>query len=181
MSGFTKEIIAKTLAELLDEKSMSKITVKDIVERCGVNRNTFYYHFRDIPDVVEYILKRKWDEILEEPQEKTSILECMEEMAAMVRNNRKMMLNVYKSVKRDAFLLYMNEVATYIITEYFDKNPYKLELNDEELTVLIQYYKCLFMGILIEWLDHGLEYDLGIEMRKVAELQRIHPELIQIV
>ena len=50
MSGFTKEIIAKTFTELLDEKPMSKITVKDIVERCGVNRNTFYYHFKDIPD-----------------------------------------------------------------------------------------------------------------------------------
>lgn len=57
MSGFTKEIIAKTFTELLDEKPMSKITVKDIVERCGVNRNTFYYHFKDIPDVVGYFEK----------------------------------------------------------------------------------------------------------------------------
>ena len=97
MSGFTKEIIAKTFTELLDEKPMSKITVKDIVERCGVNRNTFYYHFKDIPDVVEFILKKKWDEILEHPQDRASILECMEEMADLVRNNRKVMLNVYRS------------------------------------------------------------------------------------
>lgn len=84
MSGFTKEIIAKTFTELLDEKPMSKITVKDIVERCGVNRNTFYYHFKDIPDVVEFILKKKWDEILEHSQDRASILECMEEMADLV-------------------------------------------------------------------------------------------------
>ena len=58
MSGFTKEIIAKTFTELLDEKPMSKITVKDIVERCGVNRNTFII-IKDIPDVVEFILKKK--------------------------------------------------------------------------------------------------------------------------
>ena len=44
MSGFTKEIIIRTLFELLNEKPLAKITVKDIVERCGVNRNTFYYH-----------------------------------------------------------------------------------------------------------------------------------------
>ena len=106
MSGFTKEIIAKTFTELLDEKPMSKITVKDIVERCGVNRNTFYYHFKDIPDVVEFILKKKWDEILEHPQDRASILECMEEMADLVRNNRKVMLNVYRSVKKDTFLFY---------------------------------------------------------------------------
>ena len=55
MSGFTKEIIIRTLFELLNEKPLAKITVKDIVERCGVNRNTFYYHFRDISDVVESV------------------------------------------------------------------------------------------------------------------------------
>ena len=170
MSGFTKEIIARTFTELLDEKPMSKVTVKDIVERCGVNRNTFYYHFRDIPDVVEFILKKKWDEILEAPQEKASILECMEEMAALVRSNRKLMLNVYKSVKRDTFLFYMNEVATYIITEYFDKNMNEFNLDKREIQMLIKYYKCLFIGILIEWLDHGLEDDLGAEIREMLQL-----------
>ena len=177
MSGFTKEIIAKTFTELLDEKPMSKVTVKDIVERCGVNRNTFYYHFRDIPDVVEFILKKKWDEILEAPQEKASILECMEEMAALVRSNRKLMLNVYKSVKRDTFLFYMNEVATYIITEYFDKNMNEFNLDKREIQMLIKYYKCLFIGILIEWLDHGLEDDLGAEIREMLQLLERRPEL----
>ena len=61
MSSFTKEVIIKTLFELLNEKPLGKITVKDIVERCGVNRNTFYYHFRDISDVVECALKREVD------------------------------------------------------------------------------------------------------------------------
>ena len=177
MSGFTKEIIARTFTELLDEKPMSKVTVKDIVERCGVNRNTFYYHFRDIPDVVEFILKKKWDEILEAPQEKASILECMEEMAALVRSNRKLMLNVYKSVKRDTFLFYMNEVATYIITEYFDKNMNEFNLDKREIQMLIKYYKCLFIGILIEWLDHGLEDDLGAEIREMLQVLERRPEL----
>ena len=181
MSGFTKEIIARTFTELLDEKPMSKITVKDIVERCGVNRNTFYYHFRDIPDVVEFILKKKWDEILEAPQEKTSILECMEEMASLVRDNRKLMLNVYKSVKRDTFLVYMNEIATYIITEYFEKNLKKFDLAEDEIRILIKYYKCLFIGILMEWLDQGLKADLGAEMREAAELVNRHPELTSIL
>ena len=161
MSGFTKEIIAKTFTELLDEKPMSKITVKDIVERCGVNRNTFYYHFKDIPDVVEFILKKKWDEILEHPQDRASILECMEEMADLVRNNRKVMFNVYRSVKKDTFLFYMNEISNYIIMEYFRKNADQFDLDEGEIRILIQYYKCLFMGFLMEWLDNNLKSDLG--------------------
>ncbi len=80
---FYKRDNCKDFYGILDEKPMSKVTVRDIVERCGVNRNTFYYHFRDIPDVVEFILKKKWDELQEAPQEKNSILECMEEMASL--------------------------------------------------------------------------------------------------
>ena len=55
MAVHTKELIIQALLELLNERPLFRITVKDIVERCKVNRNTFYYHFRDIPDVVEYV------------------------------------------------------------------------------------------------------------------------------
>ena len=85
MSGFTKEIIIKTLFELLNEKPLAKITVKDIVERCGVNRNTFYYHFRDISDVVEYALLRDVDKVFSRPVEVDSFLDCLEVLERIKR------------------------------------------------------------------------------------------------
>lgn len=178
MSGFTKDIIARTLIELLDEKPMSKVTVKDIVERCGVNRNTFYYHFHDIPEVVEYFLKRKWDEILNSPRESNSILECMEEMADIVKANRRMMLNVYRSVKRDAFLYYMNEVSGYVFTRYFEKNTERLEIDDHERMLLIKYYKCLYIGLLMDWLDQGMKEDLSEQIQDMAELMEKRKDLL---
>ena len=45
----TKNAIVEAFWQLLDEKPFNKITVKNIVELCGVNRNTFYYHFSDTP------------------------------------------------------------------------------------------------------------------------------------
>ena len=168
MSGFTKDIIARTLIELLDEKPMSKVTVKDIVERCGVNRNTFYYHFHDIPEVVEYVLKR----------ESNSILECMEEMADIVKANRRMMLNVYRSVKRDAFLYYMNEVSGYVFTRYFEKNTERLEIDDHERMLLIKYYKCLYIGLLMDWLDQGMKEDLSEQIQDMAELMEKRKDLL---
>ena len=87
------------------------------------------------------------------------------------------MLNVYRSVKRDTFLIYLNDVASYIVTEYFNKNVHKFHLNEKEIQMLIKYYKCIFVGILMEWLDHGLDYDLAAEMRQVSELLENHPEL----
>lgn len=49
----TRAAIINAFWQLLDEKPYNKITVKNIVERCQVNRNTFYYHFHDIPELLE--------------------------------------------------------------------------------------------------------------------------------
>ena len=57
----TKKAIMDVFWQLLEEKSYSKITVQNIVERCQVNRNTFYYHFQDIPTPVECSIQ-EWTE-----------------------------------------------------------------------------------------------------------------------
>lgn len=53
----TKETIIDAFWQLLEEKPFNKITVQNIVERCALNRNTFYYHFQDIPNLAEYTVK----------------------------------------------------------------------------------------------------------------------------
>ena len=49
MSAYTKQAIKNSFLKLLNERPLSRVTVKAIVEDCGINRNTFYYHFADIP------------------------------------------------------------------------------------------------------------------------------------
>ncbi len=87
----------------LMRKPLAKITVKDIVERCGVNRNTFYYHFRDISDVVESALLREVDNAFEHPVEVDSMLECLEVLVNLIGENKKAMLHIYCSVQRATF------------------------------------------------------------------------------
>ena len=55
MSQTTKKALAASLKQLLKEKPLDKITVTDLVEDCEVNRQTFYYHFQDIYDLIEWI------------------------------------------------------------------------------------------------------------------------------
>ena len=58
MASFTRKAIMDSFMKLVDQRPISKITIKDIVEDCGVNRNTFYYHFADIPALIEAIWRR---------------------------------------------------------------------------------------------------------------------------
>ena len=62
----TKLAIVDTFWQLLEEKPYNKITVQDIVDRCHVNRNTFYYHFQDIPFLAEWSVEMWTDEVIKD-------------------------------------------------------------------------------------------------------------------
>ncbi|HCY78991.1 MAG TPA: dihydroxyacetone kinase transcriptional activator DhaS, partial [Clostridiales bacterium] len=55
MASSTKEALGNALKKMLSVKPIDKITVKDLVEECGVNRQTFYYHFDDVYDLLEWV------------------------------------------------------------------------------------------------------------------------------
>ena len=58
MPADMKQMIAEALTKLLEHKRVDKITVKELVDACGISRQTFYYHFQDIMDVIEWLADR---------------------------------------------------------------------------------------------------------------------------
>ncbi len=176
MSGFTKEIIIKTLFELLNEKPLAKITVKDIVESCGVNRNTFYYHFRDISDAVEYALLREVDKAFEKPVEVDSLLECLEVFVNLIGENRKAMLHIYCSVQRETFTTALDKICRYIVQEYIEHIYTREILEKEDMKVLVYFYKCVMTGVVLDWMDHRMSYDLA---EYAAKIRCLHGNMFE--
>ncbi len=170
MSSFTKEIIIKTLFELLNEKPLAKITVKDVVERYGVNRNTFYYHFRDISDVVESALKREVDKAFESPVEVDSVLECLDILVKLIGENRKAMLHIYCSIQRENFTDALDKMCEYIVSQYAEHNFDQQILEKEEVKVLMHFYKCVMTGVVLDWMNHRMSYDLTDYAVKIRSL-----------
>ena len=64
MTNETKDAIKTTFMELLNRKPLNKITVREIVNGCGINRNTFYYHYTDIRALVEEIFDEQSSHLL---------------------------------------------------------------------------------------------------------------------
>ena len=157
MSGFTKEIIIRTLFELLNEKPLAKITVKDIVERCGVNRNTFYY-------------LREVDNAFEHPVEVDSMLECLEVLVKLIGENKKAMLHIYCSVQRETFTSALDKMCQYVIKQYIVHNFKEEIMEKEDMKVLMHFYKCVMIGVILDWMDHRMSYDLTEYAEKLREL-----------
>ena len=66
MTNLTKELIRKTFISLLDRYPLTQITVKMLVKECDINRNSFYYHYQDLPALIEEIVKEEADRIMKE-------------------------------------------------------------------------------------------------------------------
>ena len=77
MAEDMRETIANAAKTLLFDKKVRKLTVKDIVEECHITRQTFYYHFEDIPDLMAWSLRRNFDRVIAQCQaQKTARRRC---------------------------------------------------------------------------------------------------------
>ena len=91
MALLTQKVIKEAFWKLLSEKSFSKITVKDIVEICGINRNSFYYHFQDIYDLLGYIFREEADATLEKYSVKGDWKEVFLDILSYLKMKKRML------------------------------------------------------------------------------------------
>ena len=169
MPDFTKKAIRNSFIKLLNEKPLKQITVKDIVDDCCVNRNTFYYHFRDIPTLLETIIKEEADNIVAEYPTVTSIENCIDAVIDFSLKNRKAVLHIYQSVNRDIFEQYQWNVCDYVITTYIDGIIKGRNISESDRKIIINYMECVCFGIVIHWLDRGMKVDIKTEFSRIYE------------
>lgn len=172
MADFTKKAIRNSFVKLLNEKPLKQISVRDIVDDCGVNRNTFYYYFQDIPHLVETIIKDDADRIIMEHPKITSIEDCLEAIIGFALTNRKAVLHIYRSVNRDVYEQYQWRVCEHAVTVYIDEILIGKTVSEFDRKVLIEYVKCVCFGLVISWLEKGMTEDIQAFAHRICELKQ---------
>ena len=166
----TKKAIAYTFKDLLKEKPFNKITVNDIANKCDINRQTFYYHFQDIKDLVEWICIDEVDNILKKKDECENwedkfllIFKIMEEEKIFVKN-------IYHSVSAEVLRNNLYRLVYPIIySEIVEKSKGK-NLREEEKKFITDFYKYAFVSIVLNWIDNGMNENPEIIVLKVSNL-----------
>lgn len=166
----TKTAIIETFWQLLEESPYNKITVKDIVDRCQINRNTFYYHFQDIPELLEYTIKRDADQIIQTYSKFGSPLDCLAPLVEHCLKKKKALLHIYRSAHREAFVTQLERICLYVITQYIETVTADLTLLPEDKKLLIRFYKCTLVGIFLDWLENRMSYDLLKGFERITDL-----------
>lgn len=160
-ANFTEKAIKDTFITLLREKPLNEITIKELTERCGINRNTFYYHFRDIPALVEDIMNEEVDGILADHPDLASIEDCLFAILDFVKENQQIILHVYRSLSRTVFEKYLWKLCRRLVENYWHDtvNQSPLQLNKKEQKIVANFYTCTCFGLAMDWLNSGMLSD----------------------
>lgn len=156
----TREAIINAFTQLLDERPLNKITVKDIVARCDINRNTFYYYFPDIPALVDKMMEEKVDHLVDTYYQPNQPIECIHPLIRYGLEHKRAVLHIYRYVDRAVFLTHLNRLALRLMQKYFQAAVEEESTSNEAVSDLIIFYKCTMVGLLLDWLDGGMKSDM---------------------
>lgn len=170
-SNLTKSAIKKSFLELLNKKPISQISVRDIADGCGFNRNTFYYHYEDIPALVEEIAIESADKIIAEYSDYSSLEACLETMANYALEHKRILLNLYDSSNRSVYELYLMKVCQSIVERYLQTAFKGVKADPESTEILVRFYKCECFGQIIDWLNCGMNYNMCEQFSKLCRLR----------
>lgn len=157
MSQVTKRALAASLIKLLSQKPLDKVTVKDIIEDCGVNRQTFYYHFKDIYDLVEWSCIEDASRALQGKKTYDTWQEGLQQIFEAVLENKPFILNVYRSVKREQVENYLYSLTYQLIEGVVEEQSENLRVTEEQKKFIADFYKYSFVGVMLDWIKRGMK------------------------
>lgn len=146
-SGITKKALADSIKSLMEEEDFLKISVADICNRCGMNRKSFYYHFKDKYDLVNWIFDMEFLEILT-PEIQDNSWKLIDVMCVYFYDNRKFYRNALKIKGQNSFEEHFMEVLEPVI----ESSIKSIIGSDEELKFYIDFCMEAFIGLLHKWI-----------------------------
>jgi len=170
LSQQTKNAIMESFIRLVGKKPLDKITVKDIVEDCDITRNTFYYHFQDVFDLMGEVFHSQFRLVMEREKEAGSWAKLLPEYIKFAQQNRSFLLHIYHSSHRDELERIFFVTATEYITQALRNYPEAVSVSDENLSLLARMLFHVLNGMLHEWMNSGMQEDPILSLPQMQKM-----------
>lgn len=148
-----KEMIAEAAGKLLIEKKVKKLTVKDIVEECHITRQSFYYHFEDIPGLLQWILEQGTEKMLQETRMKKGIEEALQYFFLVAINAKPYVQKTMQTNYGDEIERLLKQQLYQMFERLAEEQNLYPNLSRAELKWVLRYHCHAITGILRDWTD----------------------------
>ena len=159
MSELTKRALEQSLKNLLLQKPLNKITISDIADDCGINRMTFYYHFKDIYDLVEWSCQEDAAKALAGKKTYETWQQGFVRIFDAVRENKPFIMNVYRCVSREQVEKYLTPLTDDLLMGVINELSAGMVVRAEDKAFIAQVYSYAFVGLMLDWIKDEMKQD----------------------
>ena len=159
MANTTKLALEAALKKELLTKSLDKITINELAEDCGISRMAFYYHFKDIYDLVEWSCQEDAAKALAGKKTYETWQQGFEQIFEAVLANKPFIMNVYHSVSREQVETYLYKLTYDLLEGVVEEQAAGMSVRPEDKAFIANVYKYAFVGLMLDWIKHDMKGD----------------------
>lgn len=155
MPQFTKDAIRSSFIKLLNKASIDKITVKDIVDDCQISRNTFYYHYADIDNLLLDVFNLEAHKVSDLPLDYTNWQEGFAKAITFAFENKRAFYHVYHSARRETIERYLYTVIYHLMHGYAKKVSGGRTVSEENIAFISSFFTGGLCSVTVLWLNEN--------------------------
>ena len=174
MPNTTRALILDTFGRLLEQMPFEKITVSAIIKACGISRNTFYYHFEDIYDLLDHWLEQELGKYKDRTDD-DNWTENVKVFLHSCKSRKRMIYHLFDSLSRDRLERYLFSATDNSIYEFVARRAEGMELSSQRLQVISNICRYAVFGYFIRFLWNGMNDDID---KSVDELNQVFSIII---
>ena len=155
-SDATKQALSNALKQLLQKKQITKITINDIAEACGISRMTFYYHFKDIYDLADWTLQEVLRATIADNGTQDNWHQGFLNLLVVLKEHQSVILNTYRAIDRELIEQYLRREAEELLLPVVEERSTGLKISAEGKRRVAVFYSYAFMGVVMEWIQRNM-------------------------
>jgi len=168
-SNITKLALANSLKQLMIQKSFSEISVSNIADDCGLTRQTFYYHFKDKYDLMNWIYYTETARIMIASHTSEFWTDSLKDLCYYMQQNKTFYKNALNTTGQNSFPEYLREYIRNISIAAIDRvSDTEAERDKWEFT--ISFFATAFVAFIVRWSNNGMQDDPALFLSKMRAI-----------
>lgn len=168
--NYTEDLIKKEFMNLLDKKTLNKITVTELAKKCDIERKTFYYHYENLEQLIKEIFESELDVVIEEFNENLSWEDSFISAATFILENKRSIRHIYFSDYKANVEKYVYSMAGEVITKYIKYISKDTRAKEIDINLISYFYQCALSSALIQRIATDMKTDPVVITNRLGKL-----------
>lgn len=169
-SQLTKRALEESLKRLLLEKPLGKITIADITNDCGISRMTFYYHFQDIYDLVEWACEEDAARAIAGNKTADTWQTGLLDTFLALRKNKPFIASIYHDMSREQVERFLVPVVSDLVKSVVDEHAARRHVREQDRDFIARFFAHALIGTVLDWIARDMRDDPQQLVQRVATI-----------